>query len=109
MKQQTIKQRVFLSFFLIISALCVCTFLLGFYIIQTDIINRAREQVNHDLVSTKTVFSGEMESIRAFFNVVDFGGDIDQLRKAMGLDYLYVVDRDTAQNHPSEIVRKALN
>jgi len=106
-KQQTIKQRVFLSFFLIIVALCVCTFLLGFYIIQTDILARARAQVNHDLVSTRTVFAGEMKSIKKFFDVVDFKGDIENLRTSLGLDYLYIIDKSNVDKHHSEIVQEA--
>lgn len=107
MKPQSIRKKVFRSFFVILIALSICTFMLGFYIIKTDIIKRAQQQVNHDLTSAQSVYKSEIDSIKKFFDIVTIDENLYQLKQKLGLDYLYIIDAKNASSHKSEIVQKA--
>jgi len=106
-KPKTIKNRVFASFFVIIIALCLCTFVLGFNVIKKDILEQAKTQVNHNLDSARSVFLGEIDSIKTLFNIVNFDEDLETLREKMGLDYLEKVKVEDLNGLKSEIVQKA--
>ncbi|MCF7956016.1 MAG: cache domain-containing protein [Phycisphaerae bacterium] len=107
MKPQSIRQKVFRSFFVILAALSICVFMLGFYIIKTDIIKRAQQQVNHDLISARSVYKSEIDSIKTFFEIVTFDENLYQLKEQLGLDYLYIINAADISSHKSEIVRQA--
>ena len=107
MKPQSIRKKVFRSFFMILVALSVCTFMLGFYIIKIDIIKRAQKQVNHDLISAQSIYKSEINSIKTFFDVVTIDENLYELKQKLGLDYLFVVNASDIPSHKSEIVRKA--
>ncbi len=107
MKSQSIRQKVFRSFFVILLALCVCTFMLGFYIVKTDILNRAQQQVSRDLIIARSVYKNEIDSIKNFFDIVVKDENLYELKNNVGLDYLTIVSASDIVGHPSEIVRKA--
>lgn len=107
MKPQSIRQKVFRSFSVIIVTLCASTFVLGFYVIKADVIKRAQLQVNHDLVSARSVYMGEIESIKKFFDIVTVDENLYDLKNKLGLDYFRIVSAADIPSHKSEIVRQA--
>jgi two-component system NtrC family sensor kinase len=105
MRVRQLKNRILLSMFAIIGVLSVSIAILGFSVIQSDIIDRAQRKVRDDLQTARSFYTGEIERIENAFKLVTCTGDTEALCKKMNLHYLRVVeaaDKDQAQ---SELVR----
>ena len=59
----SLKTRILISFLLVIFVLSASTALLGYYVIQNDIIARAERKVLSDLKVARMVYAGEIERI----------------------------------------------
>jgi len=56
----SIKTRILLSFLMVIFVLSASIGLLGYYVIQRDIIQRAERRVRNDLKAARMVYTGEI-------------------------------------------------
>lgn len=107
MKPRTLKNKIFSSFFAIVLILGLCISVLGFYVIKTGIIERAQDQVDHNLASARSVYLDQADSIRTAFELASFSDDNKQITEAFDLDYYTKVDYSEAVAHKSSIVRQA--
>ena len=111
MKPITLKTRIFCSFFTVVLVLALSIFCLGYYLIKTDIVGRAQDQLEHDLAGARYVYAGEIESIGEVFRLVSPGCDLSKmnLKEKIGLDYVEIVKVADVANIKSEIVQAAYN
>ncbi|MDD4879833.1 MAG: cache domain-containing protein [Candidatus Omnitrophica bacterium] len=107
MKTQTLKSKILFSFVIVILALGVSIALLGFYLINNDVIKRAQNQVKNDLNVAHLVYNNELDIIQRSFSVVRSLSDPAERRGRLELDYFYVLNKDEAARSGSEIVKEA--
>lgn len=103
----SIKTRILLSFLMVIFVLSASIGLLGYYVIQRDIIQRAERRVRNDLKAARMVYTGEIERIGQGLKLVSPTEDPEQLREKLQLHYLRYVAASEFDSLRSEIARKA--
>jgi signal transduction histidine kinase len=107
MRSQHLKTRILLSFGAVIFVLAVSIALLGRYVINKDIVERANDKLSNDLRAARSVYETEIERLGWAFGLVDTGLDCDQLKSRMQLDYLVKVGVEDISEVRSEIALKA--
>ncbi len=107
MVKRSLKTRIIISFLSIIGLLAVSIALLGIYVIERDIIERARDKVRNDLNAARMVYQSEIDRIGDALALVDFDEETAELRDKMRLDYLQVVSRNEIETIESKIVLSA--
>ncbi|MDD5491740.1 MAG: cache domain-containing protein [bacterium] len=107
METRTLKSKILYSFLSVILVLGISIALLGYYVIQKDIIERTQQQVKNDLQVAHMVYAGELESMKQAFSVIRYITTLDELKSRLGLDYLYIINASEGNNVPSEIARQA--
>ena len=109
MKPKTLKTRIFCSSFAVVLVLGLCIFFLGHYLIKTDIVGRAQDQLEHDLAGARYVYGTEIENIGEVFKLVSHGCDITKIgiKEKFGLDYVAIINVDDIDTARSEIVKVA--
>jgi two-component system NtrC family sensor kinase len=107
MRTVSIRTRLLLSYFGIITALGGFTILLALYIMNKDIVGRAQAQVVADLHAARSVYENKLEMLRKGFEFASLGGDMAEIKSKLGLDYLYVVEKARQDSARSEIVQNA--
>lgn len=104
----SIKARLLLSFLVVIFVLSILIALLGYWILQKDIIQRARRKVRNDLTAARTVYTAEIDRIGQALRLVSPNGEIEEFQDRLNLHYLrYAPEEDFASLH-SEIARAAM-
>jgi two-component system NtrC family sensor kinase len=106
MKIRTLKTRLLCSFLTVNLVLAVSVFCLGFWVIQQQLFERTQKQVNRYLDSARLFYAGEIENIGNRMKLVSYNQDLETLRKALDLDYLFRVSPEEAQTSQSRIVQK---
>ncbi|QAT16588.1 signal transduction histidine kinase [Candidatus Velamenicoccus archaeovorus] len=107
MKSRNLKTNIILSFFAVISILVVSVAILGYYIINRNVIQRAQRQIKNDLKVARWAYNTEIDRIRLAFNLVGPSNDLERLKGQIGLDYISVVDKNDLPAIKSEVVRAA--
>jgi len=107
MKSRNLKTNIILSFFAVISVLVVSVAILGYYIINRNVIQRAQRQIKNDLKVARWAYNTEIDRIRLAFNLVGPSNDLERLKDQIGLDYISVVDKSDLPAIRSEVVRAA--
>ncbi len=107
MTGRSLKTRLLVGLVVVIVALAVPIAVLGIYIINIDIIDRAEKQVLHDLRAARLVYNSELERIGQSFKLVSFDEPLGQLKARMNLHYLARVPADEKETVQSDIVRAA--
>ena len=103
----SVKTRVLLSFLMVIFVLSASIDLLGYYVIQRDIIQRAERRVRNDLKAARMVYTGEIERIGQGLKLVSPTESPERLRQKLQLHYLRYVTTSEFDSLRSEIARKA--
>ncbi|MDD5109461.1 MAG: cache domain-containing protein [Candidatus Omnitrophica bacterium] len=104
MRTQSLKIKILSTLFISILIFSVAVLFLGTRIIKNDIIARAQNQVKNDLFIAHSVYYGEIEAIKAAFNLAPLAVDLNKVKQSLGLDYLYVVEDKDKDKVRSEIV-----
>ncbi len=107
MKLQSLKSRIFISFFAVILTFGVSIFLLGYYVIRTDIVGRAQKQVLTNLKGAHTAYLAEIARVGEALRILDPSDNMESLRKKTNLHYLSYVGKDIIAGMESRIVRTA--
>ena len=107
MRTQSLKIKILILSFVSIFIFSVPVLLLGAHIIKNDIIARAQRQVKNDLFIAHSIYYGEIETIKTAFNIIPLTVDMVRVKQSLGLDYLYVVERQDISRVSSEIVQRA--
>jgi signal transduction histidine kinase len=97
-----------LSFLVVIFVLSASTALLGYYVIQHDIIARAERKVLNDLKVARMVYTGEIERIGLGLKLVSPDEDVPQLKAKLNLHYVKRVETADFPTMRSEIARAAV-
>ncbi len=105
---RSLKTRILIAFFLIILILSLLIGLLGFYVINEDIIERAQEQVENDLKAARFFYNAEIEKIQKELKLATLNQDLNDIEKKLDLDYLKIINAEDINNVSSEIAKKAL-
>ncbi len=109
MKARSLQTQLLLSFFVVIALLGVIIAIHRIHVVNKNIIDRAQEEVKNNLKVARILYDGEIATIRKAFGLLTVDPRrIDELRKKIGLDYLYVVDVAGAGALKSDIAREAL-
>ena len=90
----SVKTRILLSFLMVILVLSISIALLGYWVIQKDIIERADRKVRHDLTTARTVYTAEIERIGQALRLVSPNGNIEALKEKLNVHYLRYVTRE---------------
>ena len=77
----SVKTRILFSFLMVILVLSVSIALLGYWVIQKDIIERAEQKVRHDLTTARTVYTAEIERIGEALRLVAPNGNLEALKE----------------------------
>lgn len=104
----SLKTRIVLSFLVVIFVLSASTALLGYYVIQHDIIARAERKVLNDLKVARMVYTGEIERIGLGLKLVSPDEDVPQLKAKLNLHYVKRVETADFPTMRSEIARAAV-
>jgi len=107
MRAQSLKIKILILSFVSILIFSIAILLMGAHIIKNDIIARAQRQVKNDLFIAHSIYYGEIEKIKTAFNIIPLTVDLAKVKQSLGLDYLYLVERQQMPKVSSEIVRKA--
>ncbi|MFB3895324.1 MAG: cache domain-containing protein [bacterium] len=109
MKATTLKRKIIVSVQSVILVLSISLIILGYFVIKNNIIARAQRQVYLDLRAARIVYTGEIDKIKNAFSLLSDNGitDIEEARKKIGIDYLFVVPKEQKYTVKSEIARTA--
>lgn len=107
MKSRNLKTNIILSFFAVICVVVVSVAVLGYTIINSNVIQRAQRQIKNDLKVARWAYNTEIDRIRLAFNLVGPSNELEKLKDKIGLDYISVVDRSGLSDVRSEVVRAA--
>jgi two-component system NtrC family sensor kinase len=103
----SIKTRILLSFLAVILVLAVPIAVLGYRVIQKNIIRRADRQVRDSIIAAEIVYTGEIERIGEALKLVAPNGDVEIRRGELNLHYLRYVPQAQFDTLHSEIARAA--
>jgi len=103
----SVKTRILLSFLMVIFVLSVSIALLGYYVTERNIIERAERQVLNDLTAARMAYTAEIERIGQGLRLVSPDGDLEDLRGKLDLHYLGWVDASEFGTLHSRIARVA--
>jgi len=104
----SVKTRILFSFLMVILVLSLSIALLGYWVIQKDIIERAEQKVRRDLTTARTVYTAEIERIGQALRLVSPNGNIEALKDRLSVHYLRYVTREDFDSLRSKIARKAI-
>lgn len=104
----SVKTRILVSFLMVILLLSISIALLGYWVIQKDIIERTDRKVIRDLATARTVYTSEIERIGQALKLVSPGGDIASLKDKLNVHYLRYVTSNDWGSLRSEIALAAL-
>lgn len=104
----TVKTRILFSFLMVVLVLSLSIALLGYWVIQKDIIERAERKVFNDLTTARTVYTAEIERIGMVLRLVSPNGNLDALKEKLNVHYLRYVTRENFGSLSSEIAKAAV-
>ncbi len=104
----SVKTRILFSFLMVILVLSISIALLGYWVLQKDIIGRADLKVRNDLTTARTVYTSEIERIGQALKLVTPNGDIEALKKKLNVHYLRYATPEEFGSLRSEIARAAV-
>jgi len=106
----SLKTRLLGSFIGVILVLSSMIALLGYYVIQSEIMGRVDAEVGQALEAARWFYAGEIERIGEGFRLVGIQGqtDTEKLRQRLNLHYLVRVEIHDPCSVPSEIVQSAI-
>ncbi|MDD5069753.1 MAG: cache domain-containing protein [Candidatus Omnitrophica bacterium] len=105
MKPKTLKNTLLLSFLSVIFILGSFTAILGFYLIQDQIVARIQKEVIDKSNSLSLLYEGEINNIAQSLELTSAISDFTVVKKVAKLDYVYEVSSEETSN--SNIVRAA--
>ncbi len=104
-----LKVRILSYFTAVIFIVGFLVALLGFYLIKSNIIERAQRKLNNDLNFARSLYNGEIDRIKEAFGLIVGHPQINSIKDKIGLDYLYVIDKNSIPaSLKSEILRKSV-
>jgi two-component system, NtrC family, sensor kinase len=104
---RSLRTNLMLAFLAVSLLLGLSVAVLSFYVVRSQIIGRAQERANRDIVTARDVFEAEQERMADAFALVGTMLNVANLQMRLELDYLFVVPGDSALRMPSGIVRRA--
>lgn len=104
----SVKTRILFSFLMVILVLSISIALLGYWVLQKDIIGRADLKVRNDLTTGRMVYTGEIERIGQALKLVTPNGYIEALKKKLNVHYVRYATREEFGALRSEIARAAV-
>lgn len=104
----SLKTRILFSFLLVILVLSVPTALLGYRVIQKNIIRRADLQVGDSINAARIVYTGEIERIGEALKLVASKDNVEALRSELNVHYLRRVAKADFGTLRSEIAQAAV-
>jgi two-component system NtrC family sensor kinase len=104
----SIKTRILLAFLMVILVLAVPIAVLGYRVIEKDIIESAERKVLNDLMVAEMVYTSEIERIGQAMRLASPDEDVAALRDRLNLHYLRRVERSGFEGLTSEIARAAV-
>lgn len=107
MKNKTLKTAILTPFLVTIFVLSVFVAAAGFYVIKNNIIERAQEQVTHNLKAARIVYKGELDAIANLFAIMPLDAELELTKEKIGLDYICRVKARDIENLKNEIAAKA--
>jgi two-component system NtrC family sensor kinase len=107
----SLKTRLLGSFIGVILVLAGMIALLGYYVIQREIVGRVDAEVGRALDAARSSYRGEIDRIGEGFRLVEILGqtDVQRLRPRLNVHYLVRVERPDVNAMQSEIVRSAID
>jgi len=104
----SVKTRILLSFLMVILLLSISIALLGYWVIQKDIIERTDRKVIRDLATARTVYTAEIERIGQALRLVSPNGNLESLKDKLNVHYLRYVTASDLASLRSEIALAAV-
>ena len=110
MRAVSLKSRLVVSFIGVILVLSSMIALLGYYVIQREIMGRVDAEVGQALEAARWFHAGEIERIGEGFRLAGIQGQSDTARLKQHLNLHYLVRMETPDpcSVPSEIARSAI-
>jgi len=104
----SIKTRILLSFLMVVFVLSVSVALLGYNVLERDVIQRAERAVRRDLAAARMVYSDEIERIGQMLRLVSSEGNAGELTSELNLHYVRYVEASDFDALSSEIAREVV-
>ncbi|MFA5088254.1 MAG: cache domain-containing protein [Candidatus Omnitrophota bacterium] len=80
---------------------------MGYYVIQHDIISRAQKEVTNAISAAQSVYQGQIDNIRTGLSIVVEKKNLGNLKKILGIDYVFEIPVEESARVASEIARAA--
>lgn len=109
MAPMTLRNRMLLSFFVVIAVVGTLMGILVQYVVIKDIVGKSRREVRKGLVAAQSEYIGKISKIKNALVLVSPGDDLARIRDMVNLDYLYFVPDSERSSVKSEIARRAFN
>lgn len=103
----SLKTRIFTSLASVILLLSVLVALIGYYVVNRDIIERAQSKVRNDLQAARTVYSREISAIQNCLRFYRPGIDPAEIQEISDMDYVFAVAAHDFDGLRSEIAIRA--
>ncbi len=108
MKPIKLRTSILASFLFLVALLSISMSVLGFSVVKTYIMGEAQKQVNQNLKAIPSVYEKQIEKMATAFTLARPDTSLEDLKKILGLDYLYQITPVDANKSHSEIVQKAV-
>jgi two-component system NtrC family sensor kinase len=105
----SLKTRILLSFLLVIFVLSVPTIVLGYRVVQKNIIRRADRQVRDSIHAAEIVYTGEIERIGEALKLVSQKENVEAMKEELNVHYLRYVPKADFGTLRSEIAKTAVH
>jgi len=99
MKSKKLRTRILVSFLAVIVALALSVAILGYYVIENDIMGRAQAKVRNDLNSAREIYQHQVESVR---DVVRFAAERFFIKDAISDKDLEILKRELGRIRDAE-------
>ena len=109
MTRTRLRTRLVLSFLFVIVLLGGLIGAFGYWIIRTNVVDRAQKQLRNDLSAAWSVYLNEADAMKRAFEMLNCIRDPAKIKAGLGLDYLFVVERASAASARSPLAAKAFS
>lgn len=107
MKTRGLKRHIIFSFLTVIIVVAVLFAVLAYYVIERNIILRAQKEVLNAIKAANTIYEEQLQQINRGLLVTNGLQDFENIKKLIGLDYIYEVSLENKNSLASNIALKA--
>ncbi len=103
MKTYSLKKYIFVSFFIQIAIIGILMAVLGYYIVENDVIARVQKEVTKNIDTARMVYDNEINKIKTALVLTRDTQSLIAAKGILGLDYVFEASLDSKESLRSDI------